>query len=68
MDWIDEVQSALERWRSLVVGIRADAASRRLIELLPSYPVVSVAVAARELEVWVTSARTALESRPDMES
>lgn len=62
LGWIGEVQSVLERWQSSVVGLRTDAAGRRLIGLLPSYPVISVAVAARELGVSLTSARTALES------
>ena len=62
LEWIGDVQQVLARWREAVGGLRADAAGRRLLELLPAYPVITADAAARELHVSLTAARTALET------
>lgn len=66
LEWIGEVQLVLSRWRNLVCDLRADAAGRRLLEILPSYPVISADAAARELGVSTTAARTALAVLGDL--
>lgn len=62
LQWIGELEAVLSRWQAISSGLRSDAAGRRLLELLPAFPVISAPVAARELDVSVTAARTALET------
>ncbi len=62
LEWIADVEQVLVRWRAAVGDLRSDAAGRRLVELLPAYPVISAEVAAAQLEVSTTAARSALEA------
>lgn len=62
LGWITEVQDLLSRWREALAGLRSDAAARRLIELLPAYPVLSTGLAAAQLGISPTAGRTALRT------
>ncbi len=65
LDWLADVELVLDRWRGAVGHLRAHATAPRLIELLPTYPVITADAAARELGVSVTAARTALGALAD---
>jgi Fic family protein len=43
------VQAVQSQWRQLVEPVRSDAAVLRLIEILPKYPIVTAAVAEKEI-------------------
>lgn len=59
--WASEVDALLDGWRARVSDLRADAAARAVIALLPAHPVVSAALVATKLDVSDTAARAALE-------
>lgn len=59
--WAGDVHALLESWRDRVADLRADAAARRLLDLLPTRPLVSVESVATALGVSATTARTAIE-------
>ena len=61
LEWADDVDALMQGWRARVDDLRADAAARKIIELLPAHPVVSSALVARELGVSDTAARAALD-------
>ena len=59
MGLIEDIQAA---WRERAKDLRSDSAGRRLIEYLPSVPVVSAAMAAKVLGVSTQAARLGLEA------
>jgi Fic family protein len=60
-DWAARVDEVIAGWRGRVADRRADATARKLLELLPSHPVVSAELGAKVLGVSDTAARNALE-------
>lgn len=61
LGWADEVDRLLAEWRERVADLRADAAARRLLDVLPAHPILSVATAAEYAGISPTAARAALE-------
>ena len=63
--YLRDVADLQDRWRARVresVKMRADAAALRLIEILPGYPVITVAVAVAALEaIGQTRSRAAVQ-------
>jgi Fic family protein len=59
MGLIEDIQAA---WREQAKDLRSDSAGRRLVEHLPSIPVVSAAMAAKALGVSNQAARLGLEA------
>jgi Fic family protein len=57
LDMVAEVQ---QRWHASLQDMRADAAARRLVDVLPAHPVLSVRTAAALANVSEQAARTAL--------
>ncbi len=53
-------ETLLAEWRARLDGVRADAAARRVIELLPEHPVVSAAVVGEQLGITARAGQTAL--------
>lgn len=49
-----------QRWRDALAGLRADAAARRLVEVLPAHPALTTAGAAELCGVSEQAARAAL--------
>jgi len=62
LEWMSEVESTIDRWHKAVTDLRKDAAARRVIEVLPLFPVISAHEAARQLGISATAARSALEA------
>jgi Fic family protein len=54
------VDALLDRWRSLLANLRADAAANTILEALPTHPVVSTATAATIADVSRRAASTAI--------
>jgi hypothetical protein len=50
------------RWESLLTGVRADAAARRLLDLLPQHLGMTEPMVADLLEVSAPTARSAVEA------
>ena len=61
LGWADEVDALLVDWRARLTGLRADAAARRVLDVLPAHPMLSVETAASLTGISPTAARTALE-------
>jgi hypothetical protein len=61
LGWADEVDALLADWRARIDDIRADAAARRVLDVLPSHPMLSVDIAASLVGISPTAARTALD-------
>ena len=59
MELIDDIQAG---WREQTKDLRSDSAGRKLVEHLPSMPVVSTQIAARALGVSDQAARLGLEA------
>lgn len=59
MELIEDIQAG---WRQQTKDLRSDSAGRKLVEHLPSMPVVSTAMAARALGVSDQAARLGLEA------
>ena len=59
--WADEVDALMAVWRARLADLRADAAARKIVEMLPAHPVITSATAARLVDVSDTAARTAIE-------
>lgn len=59
MGLIEDIQAA---WREQAKDLRSDSAGRRLVEHLPSIPVVSAAMAAKALGVSNQAARLGLDA------
>ncbi len=53
-------EGLLAEWRARLEGVRADAAARRVIEILPEHPVVSAAVVGERLGITARAGQTAL--------
>jgi Fic family protein len=64
-EWADELSALMREWRGRLVGLRADAAARSILEMLPSQPVLSTVAAAKLAGVSDTSARAALRTLAD---
>jgi Fic family protein len=62
LGWADEVDGVLAAWRERISDLRADAAARALVDLLPAHPMISVELAAATAGISATAARTALEA------
>jgi len=58
--WAAEVDEVLATWNERLVGVRADATARRVLEILPTHPVLSVGTTAAELSVSTSTAHAAL--------
>jgi Fic family protein len=58
----DRVRLLLADWDERLSSLRADAAARRLVGLLPEHPAITSAVAADRLGLSERAARTALEA------
>ena len=61
LGWADEVDTLLVDWRGRIDDLRADAAARRVLDVLPSHPMLSVDTAASLVGISPTAARTALD-------
>jgi len=61
ISWADEVDRLLADWRARIVDVRADAAARRLLDVLPAHPILSIDRAAEHASISPTAARAALE-------
>jgi Fic family protein len=61
LGWADEVDALLADWRERIADLRVDAAARRLLDVLPTHPMLSVDTAATIAGISSTAARTALE-------
>lgn len=59
------IGTLLTGWDERVADLRADAAARRLVAMLPAHPVLTAAVAAALTQVSERSARNALEALAD---
>jgi Fic family protein len=64
-EWADEVDALLDDWDARVRDLRADAAARRLLAVLPAHPLLSVDTAASSAGISATAARTALQALTD---
>jgi Fic family protein len=53
-------EALLAEWRARLDGVRADAAARRVIDVLAEYPVLSAAVVAELLGITARAGQTAL--------
>ncbi|MGQ0678196.1 MAG: Fic family protein [Actinomycetota bacterium] len=60
--WILDVERTVNGWRAAVGGLRSDAAARGIVEILPSFPVISSQEVSRRLGISMTAARTGLEA------
>jgi Fic family protein len=63
--WTGEVAEVLDRWRAVTADLRADAAARRLVELLPHHPVLDVQSVVRICGVSAAAGRAALHQLED---
>jgi hypothetical protein len=61
LEWADEVDALLSDWRARLADLRADAAARPIVEILPAHPVITAATAADLVGISDTAARTAIE-------
>jgi hypothetical protein len=61
LQWADEVDAVLSEWRARLADLRADAAARKVVEILPAHPVVTAATAAALVNTSDTAARVALD-------
>jgi Fic family protein len=59
---VDSAQEVRRRWDAQLAGVRADAAARRLVELLPQHLVVTAPMVAELLAVSGPTARAAVEA------
>lgn len=62
LDVVGYAEGVRSRWNELLAGVRADAAARRLVDIVPSHPVVTAAMAAELLGVSRPAARGAIEA------
>jgi Fic family protein len=60
VDWASEVDTLMNEWRARIADVRADAAARSILEILPAHPVITAATAARRTNVSDTAARGAI--------
>jgi Fic family protein len=60
IDLVRNVDALVVRWNERLVGVRIDAAARRVLPLLPEFPVVSADIVASALDISERSGRTAL--------
>ena len=60
---VEQVQA---HWLELISPLRADAAARKLVDLLAIHPIVNTAIVAQALDVSTTTARTALIHLADL--
>jgi Fic family protein len=61
LGWADEVDALMSEWRARLAHLRADAAARKIIEILPAHPVITAATAARLVSTSDTAARAAID-------
>jgi hypothetical protein len=61
LEWADELDALMADWRARLGDLRADAAARKIAEILPAHPVITAATVARLVDVSDTAARTAIE-------
>jgi Fic family protein len=60
IDLVRGVDELLGRWTDRLVGVRVDSAARRVLPLLPEFPVLSSDIVAGALDISERSGRTAL--------
>lgn len=65
LDLVGFVQDVRGRWATLTADLRADAAARRLLDLLPEHVVVSAPLVAELLGVSAPAARGAITALAD---
>jgi hypothetical protein len=58
---LTSVDELLVQWRERIVGVRADASARKLLEVLSAHPVVSTATGAELVGVSRRAATNAIE-------
>lgn len=61
-DMVASAEDLRRRWESLLTGVRADAAARRLLELIPQRLVVTAPMVADLLGVSAPTARAAVDA------
>ena len=61
LEWSNEVETLMNDWRARIADLRADAAARPILEILPAHPVITAGTAAQFVNTSETSARAALE-------
>ncbi len=59
--WADEVDALMSVWRARLADLRADAAARKVVEILPAHPVITAATAARLVHASDTATHAAME-------
>jgi len=64
---VDRVQGLLVEWEQRLSDVRADAAARRLVAILPEHPVVSASLVAGAVGVSERAGRDALEALRERE-
>ena len=62
VDVIGQADELRTRWEALLAGVRADAAARRVLDMLPQYLVVSAPIVADVLHVSAPTARAGIET------
>jgi Fic family protein len=62
IDVVGQAEELRRRWEQLLVGVRSDAAARRLLDLLPQHLVVTAPMVADVLGVSGPTARAAIEA------
>jgi Fic family protein len=60
VDLVHKVDALVQRWEQRLADVRVDAAARRVLPVLPEYPIVSSDIVARSLDISERSGRTAL--------
>jgi Fic family protein len=63
--WAAEVDEVLVAWNGRLAGMRADATARRILDILPTHPVLSVDTTAGALTVSSSTAHAALTDLED---
>jgi Fic family protein len=59
LDWAREVDALMHDWHDRIGDVRADAAARKLVDVLPAHPVLNVETAASLVKVTGNAARKA---------
>jgi hypothetical protein len=67
VDLVEAIETVMAGWRARLGGLRADAAAHKILEVLPTHPVISAPLAAGELPITERAARQSLAELADRE-
>ncbi len=62
IEWAARLDALVEDWERRTSGLRADAAARRVLQILARFPVLSAEIAAEQLDVSLPAARNGLSA------